>query len=140
MGTGHLGSHSAMILFNLNFNPWQAKCCCERGASSPGSRPLKFRNQKGPCKAPFPNPGSPSRTRTYNLVVNPAIGGTLTIELFQEPSDPPRFDCFFEFHSSASIKTLLRPNESPRSFESFCGLGHSISRIIVLAQSTFRIT
>ena len=33
---------------------------------------------------PFEYFGSPSRTRTYNLVVNPAYGGTLPVEHPQE--------------------------------------------------------
>ena len=80
------------------------------------TRKQKF--QRGPLKGPLEIFGSSGRTRTCNLVVNPASGGTLPIEITQIPANPSFLNKSFQLDRLTSVYALLSPNELPRPFES----------------------
>ena len=80
--------------------------------------------------------GSPSKTRTCDLVVNPACGGTLPTELLwigDESADSTFFDLLFTGHGAGTGGVCLAPYQHPRPFKTFCRLGENVLGIIMLA-------
>ena len=87
--------------------------------------------------------GSPGRTRTSDMVVNPAVGGTLSTEFAanapEESSDTPLLDLFFARHRVAAGRKFLCPHKLPRAFESFGRFRAVILGIVVLLEASLHV-